>query len=153
MHSELYRKYYFDVSLLKNIWSEPENTFSIFFRAYGLNGLFSESHWTPPSCIVTTPAPTTTLAPDDTTTTAEAGVVSTTESLAEKMDLIQAENDRLQAKIDGLKQEYEKIGLQVFVAFKENFFQSLEEFIISRKGGDQGISLASDGNSTEPMFG
>ena len=24
------------------------------------------------------------------------------------------ENDRLQAKIDGLKQEYEKIGLQVF---------------------------------------
>ena len=102
---------------------------------------------------MTTPAPTTTLAPDDTTTTAEAGVVSTTESLAEKMDLIQAENDRLQAKIDGLKQEYEKIGLQVFVAFKENFFQSLEEFIISRKGGDQGISLASDGNSTEPMFG
>ena len=65
----------------------------------------------------------------------------------------QAENDRLQAKIDGLKQEYEKIGLQVFVAFKENFFQSLEEFMITRKGGDSGLASSNDGNSTEPMFG
>ena len=41
---------------------EPE--FQFIARAYGLNGKFSESHWTPPSCIVTTPAPTTTPAPE-----------------------------------------------------------------------------------------
>ena len=69
------------------------------------------------------------------------------------MEAVQAENDRLQAKIDGLKQEYEKIGLQVFVAFKDNFFQSLEDFILSRKGGGSDLAKASDGNSTEPMFG
>ena len=43
------------------------------------------------------------------------------------------ENDRLQAKIDGLKQEYEKIGLQVFHAFKESFFTNLEEFLARRR--------------------
>ena len=34
----------------------------------------------------------------------------TTESLADKLEVVEAENERLQAKIDGLKQEYEKIN-------------------------------------------
>ena len=45
----------------------------------------------------------------------------------------QEENERLQAKIDGLKQEYEKIGLQVFHAFKESFFTNLEDFLARRR--------------------
>ena len=46
---------------------------------------------------------------------------------------MQEENERLQAKIDGLKQEYEKIGLQVFHAFKESFFTNLEDFLAKRR--------------------
>ena len=46
---------------------------------------------------------------------------------------MQEENERLQAKIDGLKQEYEKIGLQVFHAFKESFFTNLEDFLARRR--------------------
>ena len=53
------------------------------------------------------------------------------------MDEIQRENERLQAKIDGLKQEYEKIGLQVFHSFKESFFQGLEDFLTRRKSQTQ----------------
>jgi hypothetical protein len=33
--------------------------------------------------------------------------------LAEKLKLVEEENEKLEAKINGLKQEYEKIGLQV----------------------------------------
>ena len=124
-------------------------------RVYGLNKKYSEASWTPPPCVITTVAPTTTEAvpvsqePGEEVVT----VVSTTESLAEQMELIQAENDRLQAKIDGLKQEYEKIGLQVFAAFKDSFFQSLEDFLLRRKsGGGEGDGLALGGNQTDPLF-
>ncbi len=42
--------------------------------------------------------------------------------------LPQEENERLQAKIDGLKQEYEKIGLQVqnLITFFHTFFYKME---------------------------
>ena len=50
-----------------------------------------------------------------------------------QLGAMKEENDRLQAKIDGLKQEYEKIGLQVFHAFKESFFTNLEEFLARRR--------------------
>ena len=134
---------------------EPDYDFIV--RAFGLNKKYSESHWTPPSCIRTTEAPTTTESPDVSSASSapeSGGVVSTTESLVEKMEAIQAENDRLQSKIDGLKQEYEKIGLQVFVAFKESFFQGLEDFLARRKAGTTGEALPQpDGNSTDPLFG
>ena len=120
-------------------------------RVFGLNKKFSEAAWTPPSCVVTTPAPTTTEAPLASQEPDEAVdvVVSTTENIAEQMAEIQAENDRLQAKIDGLKQEYQKIGLQVFAAFKEEFFTSLEDFILRRNaGGGEGGGLTLGGNKT-----
>ena len=50
-----------------------------------------------------------------------------------QLGAMQEENERLQAKIDGLKQEYEKIGLQVFHAFKESFFTNLEDFLAKRR--------------------
>ena len=50
-----------------------------------------------------------------------------------QLGAMQEENERLQAKIDGLKQEYEKIGLQVFHAFKESFFTNLEDFLARRR--------------------
>jgi hypothetical protein len=74
---------------------------------------------------------------------------------------LQEENERLQSKIDGLKQEYEKIGLQVFDAFKNSFFSSLEDFLAKRKsdadssqfgGGGAGGGAGSDRNSTEQLF-
>ena len=123
-------------------------------RVFGLNKQFSVARWRPPSCIVTTVAPTTTEAPavseqpDEVVDT----VVSTTESLSEQMEAIKAENDRLQAKIDGLKQEYEKIGLQVFAAFKSSFFTSLEDFLLRRKSGEEGGGLSLGGNNTDPLF-
>ena len=126
---------------------DPDYDFNIY--AFGLNKQYSKSHWTPPSCIITTPAPTTTTTAP---TVSYGGVVSTTESMADKMEVLQAENEQLQAKIDGLKQEYEKIGLQVFLAFKDHFFEGLKDFVArsgSGGGGDGGIQ----GNSTDPMFG
>jgi len=39
--------------------------------------------------------------------------------LAEKLKLVEEENEKLEAKINGLKQEYEKIGMQVR---KKTFF-------------------------------
>ena len=100
-------------------------------RAYGLtqNAGATQTYWTPGSCIVTTTPATTTT----TTVTTEYTPEETTTDVSIKMEEIQAENDRLQAKIDGLKQEYEKIGLQVFYSFKESFFQSLEDFLARRK--------------------
>ena len=86
-----------------------EQDFEFYIHAVGINNMMTTAFWTPPSCIVTTPAPTTTtVEPTGTTPTME-----TTTDLSVLMDEIQAENERLQAKIDGLKQEYEKIGLQV----------------------------------------
>jgi hypothetical protein len=132
---------------------EPDMEYML--RVFGLNKKYSEASWTPPSCVVTTVPPTTTEAAS---VTQEAGeevvtVVSTTESLAEAMELIQAENDRLQSKIDGLKQEYEKIGLQVFAAFKDSFFTNVEDFLLRRKmGGVEGGGMALEGNQTDPLF-
>ena len=133
---------------------EPDLEFLL--RAYGLNKKFSTTYWTPPSCVVTTPAPTTTEPPEDVSeeSAQPEPVGSTTESLAEQMEAVQAENDQLQAKIDGLKQEYEKIGLQVFTAFKDSFFQSLEDFLLRRKAGtgEGGLSSGLGGNDTDPLF-
>ena len=122
----------------------PEFEFNIY--AFGFNKLSASSVWTPPSCIVTTPAPTTTTpAPS-----VSAGTEATTESMMDKMEEVQAENDRLNAKIDGLKQEYEKIGLQVFLSFQDHFFAGLEDFMARRRAGSSGV--ADTGNSTDPMF-
>ena len=68
------------------------------------------------------------------------------------MEEIQAENERLNAKIDGLKQEYEKIGLQVFLAFQDHFFAGLEDFVARRRAGSSGGDGGMGGNSTDPMF-
>ena len=109
-----------------------DQDFDFVIRAFGLSGRWTRSHWTPPACIVTTPAPTTSTTTTEATTT-EYIPEETTPDLSAQMADIQAENDRLQAKIDGLKQEYEKIGLQVFFAFKQSFFQGLEDFLARRK--------------------
>jgi hypothetical protein len=124
---------------------EPDYNFIIY--AFGFNKKSSQSVWTPPSCIVTTPAPTTTEA----VVSVSEGAEETTESMVDKMEVVEAENERLQAKIDGLKQEYDKIGLQVFVAFQNHFFEGLEDFLARRRAGDSGGD-ASGGNSTDPMF-
>ena len=50
-------------------------------------------------------APTTTQEPSE--------PPETTPDIGAEMEVIQAENERLQEKIDGLKAEYTKIGLQV----------------------------------------
>ena len=128
---------------------EPDMEYIL--RVFGLNKKFSEAAWTPPSCVVTTPAPTTTEAPLASQEPDEAVdvIVSTTENVAEQMAAIQAENDRLQAKIDGLKQEYEKIGLQVFAAFKESFFTSLEDFLLRRKSEGEGGGLGGLGGGNK----
>ena len=112
-----------------------ELDYEFYVRAFGFNGRSTRSYWTPPSCVVTTPAPTTTTEIVEVSTVPE----STTPDLSEQMEEIQAENDRLQAKIDGLKQEYEKIGLQVFHAFKESFFSGLQDFLAKRGSDSDGI--------------
>ena len=85
-----------------------------------MNGLETSENWSPPSCIFTTPPPTTTKAPDE--------IVGDTETL----EGILEENDQLRAKIDGLKDEYAKIGLKVFEAFKEDFWASLQFSVDAR---------------------
>ena len=145
----------------------PEFEFNIF--AFGFNKQSSKSFWTPPSCIgkslifnippfrskervsftVTTPAPTTTTTEN---TAATSGTEVTTESMVEKMEVLQAENEKLQAKIDGLKQEYEKIGLQVFLAFQDHFFSGLEDFVARRRAGSDAGVGPGGGNQTDPMF-
>ena len=55
--------------------------------------------------------------------TAKRAAPETTEDWSIHMEEVENENERLRNKINGLKQEYEKIGLQVFHAFKESFFQ------------------------------
>lgn len=76
---------------------------------------------------------------------------------------LEEDNERLQAKIDGLKQEYEKIGFQVFYSFKESFFRGLEDFLARRKAemgeteeesnGFANGGGGGGGNSTEQLFG
>ena len=77
---------------------------------------------------------------------------STTESIADKLAEVEAENERLQAKIDGLKQEYEKIGLQVFLAFKQHFFDGIQDFISRRNAAEGGDANTLSVNQTDPMF-
>ena len=85
--------------------------YEFIIRAFGFNGRSTKDYWTPPSCVVTTtPPPTTTPEPSE--------PPETTPDIGAEMEVIQAENERLQAKIDGLKQEYEKIGLQVLNVFQ-----------------------------------
>ena len=146
-----FRKPRFELEVLNTVVPcDPEYEFNIY--AFGINKQSSKSVWTPPACIITTPAPTTTT----TANTASSVSEVTTESMADKMEEIQAENERLQAKIDGLKQEYEKIGLQVFLAFQDHFFQGLEDFVARRRaGGGAGGGGPDNGpkdNSTDPMF-
>ena len=140
---------------IKNTEAPCEPDLEYILRVFGLNKKFNVAYWTPPSCIVTTPAPTTTEAIPEGSEVPDVPdvITSTTESLAEQMAAIQAENDRLQGKIDGLKQEYEKIGLQVFAAFKDNFFQSLEDFLLRRKSeaGEEGGLPLGGGNNTNPF--
>jgi len=52
-----------------------------------------------------------------------------------------------------LKQEYEKIGLQVFHAFKESFFSEMESFLIRRKSGDEDYFAPAADNETANIFG
>ena len=81
----------------------------------------------------------------------------TTTDLSEQMAEIEAENERLQSKIDGLKQEYEKIGLQVFHAFKESFFQGLEDFLAKRKSSESGEGIFAaagiENGTADALFG
>ena len=43
-----------------------------------------------------------------------------------------SENDQLRAKIEGLNEEYAKIGLEVFNAFSDNVFTGIEKLIAIR---------------------
>ncbi|XP_040577792.1 uncharacterized protein [Lepeophtheirus salmonis] len=118
-------------------------------KAYGYNRLYSTTDWTPPSCVVTTPAPTTTTETSPTSTVAG----ETTPGLGQQLEEVLAENERLTVKINGLKQEYEKIGLQVYLSFKEDFFKGLQDFLASRHSGNTAGLVPISGNQSEPLFG
>ena len=45
---------------------------------------------------------------------------------ADTLDAILEENDQLRAKIEGLNEEYAKIGLEVFNAATKDFFKHVE---------------------------
>ena len=77
--------------------------------------------WTPPSCVLTTPAPTTTKAPEDRADEAYNDLYGVME-----------ENDQLKAKIEGLNEEYAKIGLEVFNSFSQDMFEGVEKLIAIR---------------------
>ncbi len=111
-----------------------EMDYVFWLHAVGLNGHSTRATWTPPSCVVTTPPPTTTVTISPEGTEPE----ETTTDVSVVLDELRAENEQLQAKLGGLKQEYEKIGLQVFYAFKESFFQNLEDFLARRKSEQEG---------------
>ncbi len=129
-----------------------EMDFVFVLRAVGLNGHSSRTEWTPPSCVVTstTPVPSTT---EVATTEASTEPAETTPDMTAQMEEVRMENERLQAKIDGLKQEYEKIGLQVFHAFKESFFKGLEEFLARRKSEEGDTFYETPSNDTQNIFG
>jgi len=98
---------------------DPE--FRHILRVFGLTGAETSTDWNPRSCVLTTPAPTTTVSAE----VAGIGQAETLEALLE-------ENDQLRAKIEGLNEEYAKIGLEVFKAFTEDFFRGLEVSVASR---------------------
>jgi len=98
---------------------DPE--FRHILRVFGLTGAETTTEWSPPSCVLTTPEPTTTKSPE----TVGLGQAETLGALLE-------ENDQLRAKIEGLNEEYAKIGLEVFKAFTDDFFQGMEAFVEKR---------------------
>jgi len=98
---------------------DPE--FRHVLRVFGLTGAETRVNWTPTSCVYTTPPPSTTKSPDDT------GL-----GQAETLDALLEENDQLRAKIEGLNEEYSKIGLEVFKAFTDDFFKNLESSVEGR---------------------
>ena len=51
---------------------------------------------------------------------------------AETLDALLEENDQLKAKIEGLNEEYSKIGLEVFKAFTDDFMGGLEAAVEGR---------------------
>jgi len=79
---------------------DPE--FRYILRVFGLTGDETTYSWTPPSCVLTTPAPTTTLEP-----------YLRAEVAYYDLEAVMEENDQLKAKIEGLNEEYAKIGLEV----------------------------------------
>lgn len=95
--------------------------FRYILRVFGLFGDETQTDWTPPSCVMTTPPPTTTKK------TEAAGFGE-----AETLEAIVAENEQLEAKIEGLKEENEKIGEEVFKAFFEDFWGSLVYVVAAR---------------------
>lgn len=99
---------------------DPE--FRYILRVFGLTGAETQTEWTPPSCVLTTPPPTTTARPQQ-----EAGL-----GQAETLEGVLEENDQLRAKIEGLNEEYNKIGLEVFKAFTDDFFRGMEAFVEGR---------------------
>jgi len=98
---------------------DPE--FRYILRVFGLTGDETRVSWTPPSCVFTTPAPTTTLEPDERADVAEYDMYN-----------IMEENDQLRAKIEGLNEEYAKIGVEVFKAFSDDIFGRIEILMAER---------------------
>ena len=90
-------------------------------RVMGLTGAETRASWTPPSCIMTTPAPTTTQEPGE-----------KRDETYDTLYSVLAENDQLRAKIEGLNEEYAKIGLEVFNAFSDDVFTGIEKLIAIR---------------------
>jgi len=113
---------------------DPE--FRHILRVYGLTGAETRTEWTPPSCVLTTQPPTTTQSSD------QAGL-----GQADTLDALLQENDQLRAKIDGLNEEYAKIGLEVFKAFIDDFFRGVEGMVEARHDKDGGNGT--DTNSME----
>ena len=95
-------------------------------RVFGLTGAETRVDWNPPSCVFTTPEPSTTPSPD----------AGTGLGQAETLDALLEENDQLRAKIEGLNEEYAKIGMEVFKAFTDDFFQGLEAAVEGRHDKD-----------------
>ena len=87
----------------------------------GLTGEETQAEWTPPSCVMTTPPPTTTQDPDERRDDAYDTLYS-----------VLAENEQLRDKIEGLNEEYAKIGLEVFNAFSDDVFTGIEKLIAIR---------------------
>ena len=103
-------------------WNKiDELIFRYILRVFGLTGAETRAEWTPPSCVLTTPAPTTTKEPEERRDEASDNLYDVLE-----------ENDQLKAKIEGLNEEYAKIGLEVFNAFSSDAFAGVEKLIAIR---------------------
>merc|ERR550517_1748822 len=98
-----------------------DSEFRYILRVFGLTGATTTVPWTPPSCIFTTQAPTTTLDPYERADKAE-----------DDMWYVLQENDELKAKIEGLNEEYNRIGAEVFNAFKDDIFGVIEVKLAER---------------------